>query len=208
MTLLWLSLHLDYYFSPELDGNLGKTELENERCYEMPCVLAQAFGTGAGRLCISPATWAHVCGAHMLPLPSETGEGALASHEEAFWSLSNVSFPPGDLLSTKWQCPQVMHYSAATWGPQMCCASSSQDVLCPGDMAPVLGLVLFQRIWLKRAGANTMIWLELEASLSKILPFLILARALEENNIFLQFSLKLLQHMDVFRDRKKDHQAL
>lgn len=37
--------------------------------------------------------------------PSETGEGALAPHEEAFWSLSNVSFPPGDLLSTEWQCP-------------------------------------------------------------------------------------------------------
>lgn len=113
------------------------TEVENKRCCEMPCVLAQAFGTGAGRLFISPATWAHVCAAHMLPLPSETGEGALASHEEAFWSLSNVSFPPGDLLRTKWQCPQVMHYSAATWGPQMCCASSSQDVLCPGDVVPL-----------------------------------------------------------------------
>lgn len=100
--LLWLSLFLDWHFNPEVDGKLGRTEIENERCCEMPRVLAEAFGTEAGRLCLSTATWAHVCAVHMFPLPSETGEGALASHEEAFWSLSNVSFPPGDLLSTKW----------------------------------------------------------------------------------------------------------
>lgn len=138
--LLWLSLYLDFYFNPEFYGNLGRTEIENKRCCEMPRVLAHGFWCwhwdGEAVAPISAATWAHVCVVHMLPLSSETGEGALASHEEAFLSLSNVNFPSGDLWSTKWQCPQVMHYSAATWGPQMCCGFSSQDVLCPGDIVP------------------------------------------------------------------------
>lgn len=126
------------------DWNLGRTEIENKRCCEMPHVLAHGFRywhwdwEAVARISVAP--WAHVCVVHMLPLSSETGEGALASHEEAFLSLSNVSLPSGDLLSAKWQCPQVMHYSAATWGPQMCCGSSSQDVLCPGDNVPVFGL--------------------------------------------------------------------
>lgn len=145
--LLWLPLYLDWYFNPEFDESLGRTEIENKRYCEMPHVLARGFWywhrDWEAVAHISVATWAHLCVVHMLPVSSETGEGALASHEEAFLSLSNVSFPSGDLLSTKWQCPQVMHYSAATWGPQMCCGSSSQDVLCPGNNVPVLGVFLF-----------------------------------------------------------------
>lgn len=38
--LLWLSLYLDFYFNPEFYGNLGRTEIENKRCCEMPRVLA------------------------------------------------------------------------------------------------------------------------------------------------------------------------
>ena len=40
---LWLSLYLGWYFNPEFDGNLGRTEIENKRCGEMPRVLAYGF---------------------------------------------------------------------------------------------------------------------------------------------------------------------
>lgn len=65
-------------------------------------------------------------------------------HMKKLFCLFQMSaFPSGDLLSTKWQCPQVMHYSAATWGPQMCCGSSLQDVLCPGNIVPLFSFYYF-----------------------------------------------------------------
>lgn len=97
--LLWLSLYLDFYFNPEFYGNLGRTEIENKRCCEMPRVLAHGFWCwhwdGEAVAPISAATWAHVCVVHMLHFPVKQERVRWHHMKKLFCLFQMSTFPLG-----------------------------------------------------------------------------------------------------------------
>lgn len=137
-------LPLLIFQSKTLMGKLVRAEIENKRWHLIAHIRACGFqywhrGQEAVAY-ISVTTWAHVCAVRMLPHFPVKQERMRWHHMKKLFVSFKCQLFSGDTLSTRWQCPQVMYCSAATWGPQMCCGSNSQDVLCPGDNVPVFFL--------------------------------------------------------------------
>lgn len=130
-----------------------------------------------------------LCCSHAPTLSSETGEDALASHEEAFCLFQMSAFLWRHVKHKMTVSPGHVLLSGHMRPPDVLWLQLTGCSLSWGQCTSFFFCLFVLMHLVERAGVSVLVGLELEASFSKtkILPFPTLLSALERNGSFFPF---------------------